>query len=144
MKEEKTADEGVRKKSQDIGEKLVLMEEVDAKDSMLYLSSDDHWIHAFDSASGEVKWKYGTADVGGSKWGFNSDGTVVYRGTDDKSLLALSAVFDNFIWKFLTKGAITSTIQAGADVSLYSGYFYAVNPAGSLKWRPKFGHRLLF
>ena len=78
------------------------MEEVDAKDSMLYLSSDDHWIHAFDSASGEVKWKYGTADVGGSKCGFNSDGTVVYRGTDDKlnhswrSALSTITLFGSF------------------------------------------------
>ena len=137
--EEKTADESARNESEDISEKLVLLGEVDAKDSTLYLSSDDHWIYAFDSASGEVKWKYGTADEGGSKCEFNYDGTVVYCGTDDKSLRALSAVNGNLIWKFSTEGAVTSSTRVGADGSLYfgclDGYFYALNPDGSLKWK---------
>lgn len=119
--EEKTADESARNESEDISEKLVLLGEVDAKDSTLYLSSDDHWIYAFDSASGEVKWKYGTADEGGSKCEFNFDGTVVYCGTDDKSLRALSAVNGNLIWKFSTEGAVTSSTRVGADGSLYFG-----------------------
>ena len=121
MEEEKTADESARNESEDISEKLVLLGEVDAKDSTLYLSSDDHWIYAFDSASGEVKWKYGTADEGGSKCEFNFDGTVVYCGTDDKSLRALSAVNGNLIWKFSTEGAVTSSTRVGADGSLYFG-----------------------
>ena len=137
--EEKTADKSARNGSEDIREKLVLKEEVDAKDSTLYLSSDDHWIYAFDSALGEVKWKYGTADESGSKCEFNSDGTVVYCGTDDKSLRALSAVNANIIWKFSTEGAITSSTRVGTDGSLYfgclDGYFYALNPDGSLKWK---------
>ncbi|XP_022799196.1 uncharacterized protein LOC111337205 isoform X2 [Stylophora pistillata] len=137
--EEKTADESARKKSEDIREKLVLIEEVDTKDSTLYLSSDDHWIYAFDSASGKMKWKYGTADEGGSKCEFNSDESVVYCGTDDKSLRALSAVNGNLMWKFSTEGAVTSSTRVGADGSLYfgclDGYFYALNPDGSLKWK---------
>ena len=45
----------------------------------------------------------------------------------------------NLIWKFSTEGAVTSSTRVGADGSLYfgclDGYFYALNPDGSLKWK---------
>ena len=137
--EEKTVDEGAKKNTEDIGEKLVLIEKVSPEDSTLYLSSDYHWIYAFDSATGNVKWKYGTADEGGSKCEFNSDATDVYCGTDDKSLRALSAVDGSLIWKFSTGGAVTSSTRVGTEGSLFfgclDGYLYALNPDGSLKWK---------
>ena len=137
--EEKAADEGAKKKEDNINDKVVLVEKVNPAVSTLYLSSDDRWIYAFDSATGKVKWKYGTADEGGSKCVFNSVGTVVYCGTDDKSLRALDAADGSLIWKFSTGGAVTSSTRVGADGSLYfgclDGYFYAVNPDGSLKWK---------
>ena len=141
--EEKTVDESAKKNTEDIGEKLVLIEKVNAEDSTLYLSSDDHWIYAFDSATGKMRWKYGTADEGGSKCEFNSDATVVYCGTDDKSLRALSAVDGSLIWKFSTGGAVTSSTRVGTEGSLFfgclDGYLYALNPDGSLKWKKDLG-----
>lgn len=137
--EEKTTDESAKKKTENINDKVVLIEKVNPEDSTLYLSSDDHWIYAFDSASGKMKWKYGTADEGGSKCVFNSDETVVYCGTDDKSLRALNPADGSLIWKFSTGGAVTSSTRVGADGTLFfgclDGYFYAVKPDGSLKWK---------
>ncbi|KAJ7393725.1 hypothetical protein OS493_003384 [Desmophyllum pertusum] len=49
--EEKTTDESAKKKTENINDKVVLIEKVNPEDSTLYLSSDDHWIYAFDSAS---------------------------------------------------------------------------------------------
>ena len=135
----KTEEESEKNKAEDINDKVVLVDKVNPQDSTLYLSSDDHWIYAFDAATGNIKWKYGTADEGGSKCGFNSDGTVVYCGTDDKSLRALEASDGSLMWKFSTGGAVTSLTRVGADGSLYfgclDGYFYALNPDGSLKWK---------
>ncbi|XP_078360551.1 uncharacterized protein LOC144644870 isoform X4 [Oculina patagonica] len=144
--EEKATDESAKKKTENIYDKVVLIEKVNPEDSTLYLSSDDHWIYAFDSATGKMKWKYGTADEGGSKCVFNSDGTVVYCGTDDKSLRALNAADGSLIWKFSAGGAVTSSTRVGADGSLYfgclDGYFYAVNPDGSLKWKKNLGEEI--
>ncbi|XP_068743702.1 uncharacterized protein [Montipora capricornis] len=132
--------------AKNINDKVVLIEKVDLQDPTLYLSSDDHWIYAFDAATGKVKWKYGTADEGGSKCAFNSDGTVVYCGTDDKSLRALYAANGSLIWKFSTGGAITSSTRVGPDGSLYfgclDGHFYSVNPDGSLKWKQFLGEEI--
>jgi len=137
--EGKTKEESEKNKAEDTSDKVVLVEKVNPQDSTLYLSSDDHWIYAFDAATGKMKWKYGTADEGGSKCVFNSDGTVVYCGTDDKSLRALDASDGSLIWKFSTGGAVTSSTRVGAHGSLYfgclDGYFYALNPDGSLKWK---------
>lgn len=136
----------VKDSTKSIADTIVLIERVDLRDSTLYLSSDDHWIYAFDAVSGKMKWKYGTADEGGSKCAFNSDGTVVYCGTDDKSLRALDAVSGSLIWKFSTGGAITSSTRVGPDGSLYfgclDGYFYAINPDGSLKWKQNLGEEI--
>lgn len=136
----------VKDSTKSIADTIVLIDRVDLRDSTLYLSSDDHWIYAFDAVSGKMKWKYGTADEGGSKCAFNSDGTVVYCGTDDKSLRALDAVSGSLIWKFSTGGAITSSTRVGPDGSLYfgclDGYFYAINPDGSLKWKQNLGEEI--
>lgn len=144
--EEKATDESAKKKTENINDKVILIEKVNPEDSTLYLSSDDHWIYAFDAATGKMKWKYGTADEGGSKCVFNSDATVVYCGTDDKSLRALSAADGTLIWKFSAGGAVTSSTRVGADGSLYfgclDGYFYAVNPDGSLKWKKNLGEEI--
>ena len=53
--EEKAADEGAKKKEDNINDKVVLVEKVNPAVSTLYLSSNDHWIYAFDSATGKVK-----------------------------------------------------------------------------------------
>lgn len=141
--EGKAEDESTKSKTESINDKVVLVEKVNPQDSTLYLSSDDHWIYAFDSATGNMKWKYGTADEGGSKCVFNSDGTVVYCGTDDNSLRALDTADGSLIWKFSTGGAVTSSTRVGADGTLYfgclDGYFYTVNPDGSLKWKRNLG-----
>ena len=106
---EKVAGENKKTGTKNIIDIVVLVEKVSPQDSSVYLSSDDHWIYAFDAAKGTVKWKYGTADEGGSKCVFNSDGTIVYCGTDDKSLRALDAADGSLIWKFSTQGAVTTT-----------------------------------
>ena len=137
--ERKAADEGASNEEKSINGKVVLVEKVNLKDSTLYLSSDDHWIYAFDSATGKLKWKHGTADEGGSKCVFNSEGNIVYCATDDNSLRALDAIDGSLIWKFSTGGAVTSSTRVGTDGTLYfgclDGFFYAVNPDGSLKWK---------
>ena len=133
--------------AENIDDKVVLEEKVNIEESTLYLSSDDHWIYAFDSASGKVKWKVRTADEGGSKCAFSESGAVVYCGTDDKSIRALNAVDGSLLWKFSTGGAVTSSIRVEADngtlfVGCLDGFFYAINPDGSLKWKKNLGEEI--
>lgn len=143
---EKAAGENKKTGTENISDTVVLVEKVNPQDSTLYLSSDDHWIYAFDAAKGNLKWKHATADEGGSKCVINSDGTIVYCGTDDKSLRALDAANGSLIWKFSTQGAVTSSTRVGPDGSLYfgclDGYFYAVKPDGSLKWKKNLGEEI--
>lgn len=143
---EQDVTESAKSDADSINDKVVLVEKVNPQDFTLYLSSDDHWIYAFDAATGKVKWKYGTADEGGSKCVFNVDATIVYCGTDDKSLRALDAADGSLIWKFSTGGAVTSSTRVGTDGSLYfgclDGYFYAVKPDGSLKWKQNLGEQI--
>ena len=116
----------------EIDDKVVLNQKVDVKEATVFVGADDHWLYAFDANTGQVRWKYGTADETGSMCAFNHDETVVYCGTDDKSIRALNPIDGSLIWKFKTEGAVTSSIRVGEDGTLYVGcldkHMYAVNP----------------
>ena len=126
------AEETKRKLTSEIDDKVVLNSKVNMKEATVFVGSDDHWLYAVDANTGQVRWKYGTADETGSTCAFNHDETVVYCGTDDSSIRALNPIDGSLIWKFKTEGAVTSSIRVGKDSTLYVGCLdknmYAINP----------------
>lgn len=108
-------------------------------DATLYVSSDDQVIYAIDAATGNLMWKYGTAEDGGSRCAFSPDETVLYCGTDDKHVRAFNRLDGSLIWKFVLDGAVVSSTAVGTDGSLYvgclDGFMYSINPDGTLKWK---------
>ena len=124
-------------------DKVFLERKVDLSAATIFLSSDDQWIYSLDATTGELNWKYGTAEDGGSTCAFNFDDTIVYCGTDDNSLRALNVTDGSLIWKFKTKGSVTSSTRVDPDGALYfgcvDGNFYVLNADGSLKWEQYLG-----
>lgn len=108
-------------------------------DATLYVSSDDQWIYAIDAVTGNLMWKYGTAEDGGSRCAFSTDETVLYCGTDDKHMRAFNRLDGTLLWKYAVDNAIVSSTRVGADGTLYfgclDGFMYALKPDGTLKWR---------
>jgi outer membrane protein assembly factor BamB len=106
----------------------------------VYQASMDHHIYAFDAASGNLVWK--SDDLGGSILGsptLSPDG-VLYVGTVQKEMLAISADSGREIWR----KPISSWGWAGplwVEGVLYfgdlNGTIYAMNAAdGSPVWAP--------
>ncbi|XP_031562807.1 uncharacterized protein LOC116298460 isoform X2 [Actinia tenebrosa] len=133
-------------RNKDIIDKLDLRKKVNPEDATIYVSSDDQYIYALDAKTGELMWKYGTAEDGGSRCAFSPDESVVYCGTDDHYIRAFDRLDGTLLWKFKTEGAVVSSTGVGTDGTLYvgslDGDMYAVNKDGSLKWKKHLGDQI--
>jgi len=117
-----------------------------AKDGTLYFPSTDY-LYAVNS-DGSLKWQAQghSAYPPGSSPAIGKDGTI-YINSFDGTLQAF-APDGSFKWKFQTPGIVTDVPSSPAiakDGTIYfggageyqgsGGYFYALNPAGTLKWK---------
>ncbi|XP_048580544.1 uncharacterized protein LOC5518642 isoform X4 [Nematostella vectensis] len=143
-KEEEEPKKPVRDPS--IIDKLTLVKKVDPSDATLYVSSDDQVIYALDAKTGDLMWKYGTAEDGGSMCAFSPDETVLYCGTDDNFIRAFNRLDGTLLWKFKTEGAVTSSTRVGTDGTLFvgcvDGHIYCIKPDGTLKWKKHLGDQV--
>ena len=118
-----------------------IYEEVIPNRPTIYLSSDDHWIYAFDAESGKIKWKTETADETGSSCDFNHAEDVIYCGADDSYVRALHTRNGTIAWKYKTGASVTSSCHVSKDETIVVGshdtYLYAFHPNGTLRWRFK-------
>jgi len=98
---------------------------------------------------GTIKWRYETGVNVISSPAIGDDGTV-YVGTWDGTLVALRPD-GSVIWQFELNGFLFSPPGVGDDGTIYlgtsrsrfgSGYFYAINPDGTLRWRVYQGDEL--
>ena len=117
----------------------IIYENVTFDRPTIYVSSDDHWIYAFDAETGKVKWKTETADETGSSCAFSLSEEVVYCGADDSYVRALHARNGTLVWRYKTGSSVTSSSHVIADGTLVIGshdtFLYALNPNGTLRWR---------
>ena len=103
----------------------------------MYVGSWDGHMYAFDSASGELLWRY---ETGGEVYSSPVwDGGVVYFGSNDGHLYALDAVTGESRWRYETGGEVwSSPAVSGGMVFVGStdGSVYALGgPTGELVWR---------
>jgi len=117
------------------------------EDGTLYVGSWDHYLYAFNSTTGVLKWKFNAkGTIATSSPAISDDGTI-YFGTmwDDATGHRIWAVNPNGTekWQYKTGNDITSSPAIGDDGTIYigsmDGYLYAMNPNGTLKWRFKTG-----
>eukprot|EP00794_Sanderia_malayensis_P007782 gene7782-8627_t len=119
----------------------VIYEDVVMNRPTIFVSSDDHWIYAFDAETGSVKWKTETADETGSSCAFSLDEEIVYCGADDTYIRALHAKNGSLVWHFKTLAPVTSSSHVTRDGTLLIGshdaFLYALHPNGTLRWKYK-------
>lgn len=119
----------------------VLYEDVVPGRPTIYLSSDDHWIYAFDAENGKIKWKTETADETGSSCDFGPAEGVIYCGADDFYVRALYTRNGTIAWKYRTGGSVTSSCHLTKDgtivVGSHDAFLYAFHANGTLRWRFK-------
>ncbi len=119
----------------------VIYEEVNFDRPTIYVSSDDHWIYAFDAETGSIKWKTETADETGSSCAFSLNEEIVYCGADDSYIRALHAKNGTLLWYFKTSSSVTSSSHVSKDGTLLIGshdsFLYALHPNGTLRWKFK-------
>ena len=119
----------------------VLYEEVAPNRPTIFISSDDHWIYAFDAESGKIKWKTETADETGSSCDFSLSGDIIYCGADDSYVRALYTSNGTLVWKYKTGASVTSSCHVTKDgtvvVGSHDAYLYAFHSNGTLRWKFK-------
>ena len=111
-------------------------------EGVVYAGSYDGYLYAVDAASGELRWRYETAEDGVSSSPTVVDG-VVYIGSRDKFLYAVDAASGELRWRYGT-GAWVNSTPAIADGIVYAGSYdhslHAVDAAsGELRWRYETG-----
>ena len=114
-------------------------------DGTIYVGTQNYYYDSVLVAlnqDGSVQWK--SADVGGSVQTapvYSSvGGGRLYLGSNDNRLYALDSDDGSLIWSYELGGRLkTCMLAEGADGEIYvgaeDGYFYAINPDGSLKWK---------
>jgi outer membrane protein assembly factor BamB len=123
-----------------------------ATDGTIYVGSTDTRLYALDP-NGNIEWTYETGDQLLASPAIGSDGTV-YIGSADRQLYAINP--DGTLkWVYPTKAVLNSSPALAADGTIYVagtfldgtyicvgeddpvqlGFFYAVNPDGTEKWR---------
>ena len=104
---------------------------------MVYLSSYDTKVYAFNATTGAVVWTYKTGGEIRASSVAESNG-VVYVGSDDKNVYALDAITGAKVWSFATNDfvRVTPTIQNGiVYVGSQDGHVYALNATtGAVVW----------
>ncbi len=105
----------------------------------LYIGNWDKYLYALDAKTGELKWKFKTRGyIHGASPVVHED--TVYMGSEDKYLYALSRTQGKLKWAFETGDALYGS-PALSDLGAYftsrDGYLYAVDFAGTLRWKVK-------
>jgi outer membrane protein assembly factor BamB len=120
----------------------------------IFFSSDDGLLYALDKRSGKLKWKFNLSDkdakrilpAGHAPWVFDYtksspvvDGDVLYIGSSDHHLYALSTSTGELKWSFKAGDRIRSTATFNDDLvftSSWDGITYALNKqSGELVWQ---------
>ena len=109
---------------------------------IVYIGSYGGYLYAVDAASGELRWRYETAEDGVSSSPTVVDG-VVYIGSRDKYLYAVDAHSGELQWRYGT-GAWVNSSPAVAGGIVYAGsydhFLHAVDAvSGELRWRYETG-----
>lgn len=112
--------------------------------SAVYFLSEDGFLHAVDMNTGKRRWSFKTGgEHGTDPWDyFLSSAAIhkgmVYVGSTDGNIYAIHARSGKLQWKFRTGGAVHAAPTVAEDIILagsFDGFFYALNPDGSLRWK---------
>jgi serine/threonine-protein kinase len=82
-------------------------------DSVAYVTSDDGYVRAINTADGSLKWAHNAGRF--VKSGIAAANGVVYFGCEDRRVYALDAAGGQVKWSYLTGGAIDSGLAAYQD-----------------------------
>ncbi len=84
-----------------------------ASGSVAYVTSDDGYVRAINTANGSLKWAYHADRFVNS--GIAAANGVVYFGCDDQRVYAVDAAGGHLKWSYLTGGAIDSGLAVYQD-----------------------------
>ena len=108
-------------------------------DSRLFIGSSDNSMYCLRTSDGLKLWQRTTGGKIKSSPAVSPDKTAIYFGSWDKRLYALDPGNGNIRWTFVTGSQIQSSPAVAVNGTIYFGsddfYVYALNPAGSLKWK---------
>jgi len=122
-------------------------------DGIIYIGSDlagrwwgDGMVHAFDTKSGEAKWKFLVKNGDGVLITPCIDGNKIYFGADDHRFYVLDKNTAEVLWKFETKGDMKSSPVIDGDLVYFGSAdhnFYALDKnTGELKWKRNIGRSI--
>lgn len=103
----------------------------------LYVGSRDGRVYGL-GPGGNLRWSYQTGDWVDSSPTLSHDETVVYAGSWDDSVYALSAATGVKLWSFATGSLVAASPALDAEGNLYfgssDGFFYSLTSTGALRW----------
>ncbi len=115
-----------------------------ARGDMVFIGSRDHFLYAFDAATGEVKWKFDTGDRIMSCPSVND--SLVFVSSLNGTVSAVSINDGVLQWKFTNHSVINTTPVVTASaifVGALDNYLYALSPRdGSVLWKYDIGSRI--
>jgi outer membrane protein assembly factor BamB len=111
-----------------------------SKDGTIYVK-DNIYLYALDGHTGKEKWKNNLGWPLGKSSPVIGDTGVIYFGSDNKNLYAVSKE-GHTLWSFPTGLSIQTSPALGNNGIIYfsSDYLYAVDETGELKWRFRNGY----
>jgi len=109
-----------------------------APNGTIYYANNDH-LYAV-NPDGTEKW---TTKIGYTESSPSIGKKAIYMGGD--GVMALDLETGDLLWRFDTEGKwVDASTILGADETIYvgsdNGYFYALNPDGTEKWKVDVGH----
>jgi len=112
-------------------------------ESELYVGGMNGVLYALDTSDGSILWNFAT---GGPIWGspavHGTSGTL-FIPSEDGILYCVDPTTHNLIWSYEAGGPIRSSPAVDAPGHVYfgsdDGYFYCLNPDGTLLWSYDFG-----
>jgi outer membrane protein assembly factor BamB len=111
-----------------------------ANDTVFIQSWHSGSFFALDRNTGQLKWKYDQADLGGSSHPSPAyHNGVVYTGSWDHNIYAINAGTGKVIWKFETGEVVASSLAVTDEkviIISMDGFLYVLNESdGSLIWK---------
>lgn len=127
----------------DLTDEVIRMSPSIDANGTLYVGDYFAFFNAYNQ-DGTLKW---SRDLGNriryASPAFASDGTIYLGMENDDVLLAINPENGSIKWTFPVGHDIRATPAVGADGTIYvassDGYFYAVNPDGTEKWKVLYG-----
>ena len=110
-------------------------------DGVVYVATDDFFIHALNASTGAELWKHHTGSVISSPSVYDG---YVYVGSYDGFVCGLNASTGNQIWQFQTQGAVDSSpavVYGIVYVGSEDNNVYALNASNGVKiWQASTGY----